>query len=96
MLKKAILFTLVVTLLVSPLVGCSNGDNGGNGDASGEPLVFGVVAPLSGGAAMVGDTIIKGLELAQGEINDAGGINGRPVEFIKEDDEQICSNLLCS
>lgn len=88
MLKKAILFTLVVTLLVTPLVGCGNGGGGGNGDASGEPIVIGAFGPLSGGAAMVGDTMMKGIELAMKEFNDAGGINGRPLELIKEDDEQ--------
>ena len=97
MLKKVILFTLVLTLLVSPLVGCNSGgkdggnDGGnddGNGAATGEPIVIGAFGPLSGGAAMVGDTMMKGIELAVKEYNDEGGINGRPIELIKEDDEQ--------
>lgn len=95
MLKKVLLFSLVLTLLVSPLVGCTSGGNGGGGGgdnndnaATGEPIVIGAYGPLSGGAAMVGDTMMKGIELAKEEYNSKGGINGRPIQIVKEDDEQ--------
>jgi len=95
MLKKVLLFSLVLTLLVSPLVGCTSGGNGGGGGgdnndnaATGEPIVIGAYGPLSGGAAMVGDTMMKGIELAMEEYNSKGGINGRPIQIVKEDDEQ--------
>lgn len=56
---------------------------------SGEPIAVGVVAPLSGTAAMLGDLTQKGIQLAADQINAAGGINGRPIKLIFEDDEQV-------
>ncbi len=51
-------------------------------------IKIGVVAPISGSAAMVGDTQIKGIELAAKQINAAGGVNGKEIVLIKEDDQQ--------
>ncbi|HHY46612.1 MAG TPA: ABC transporter substrate-binding protein [Firmicutes bacterium] len=53
------------------------------------PIKIGIVAPLSGGAAMVGDTQVKGIALAIKQINAQGGIHGRQVVYYAEDDEQI-------
>src|SRR3989344_9515352 len=50
------------------------------------PIKIGVSMPLSGEAASYGEAGRAGLELALKEINDAGGVNGRTVELIYEDD----------
>lgn len=49
-------------------------------------LVIGAVIPSSGGAADIGASIATGLSLALDEINDAGGVNGRPVRLITRDE----------
>lgn len=50
------------------------------------PIKIGVALPLTGEAAAYGEASIGGAQLAVKEINDAGGINGRMIELIIEDD----------
>lgn len=50
-------------------------------------IKIGVLAPLSGEAASWGENLLAGAELAKKEINDAGGIDGRMIEFVVEDDQ---------
>ena len=52
-----------------------------------KPYKIGSIQPLSGAAAAVGKSALVGLQMAVDRINKAGGINGRPVELIAEDDE---------
>jgi branched-chain amino acid transport system substrate-binding protein len=55
--------------------------------AASKPYKIGSVQPLSGGAAPVGKTAIVGLQMAVDRINKGGGINGREIQLIAEDDE---------
>ena len=52
-----------------------------------DPIKIGVVTPLSGTYAGIGQQVRWGLELATREVNTAGGIMGRPVELLFEDEE---------
>jgi branched-chain amino acid transport system substrate-binding protein len=52
-----------------------------------EPVKIGVVTPLSGTYAGIGQQVRWGLELATKEVNDSGGILGRKVELLFEDEE---------
>lgn len=52
-----------------------------------EPIKIGVVTPLSGTYAGIGATIRTGMELAEREINASGGILGRKLQLIFEDEE---------
>ena len=63
------------------------GGSADSGDASGEPIVVGLFGPMSGTNAAVGLSQEEGVMMAVEEINAAGGINGRPIEIISEDDE---------
>lgn len=51
------------------------------------PLSIGAILPLSGPSGQYGKWVQNGLELAREEINAEGGINGRPLEIIYEDDQ---------
>jgi branched-chain amino acid transport system substrate-binding protein len=51
------------------------------------PYKIGSEQPLSGAAAAGGKTALVGLQMAVDRINKTGGINGRPVELVIEDDE---------
>ena len=51
-----------------------------------KPYKIGSIQPLSGGAASVGKTALVGLQMAVDRINKNGGILGRKVELIAEDD----------
>lgn len=50
-----------------------------------EPYKIGVVLGLTGAARTWAESSRRGLELAQTEINQAGGINGRRLELLFED-----------
>src|SRR5450631_981536 len=52
-----------------------------------DSIKVGVVQPFSGGLELFGGQAKLGLDLAAAEINAAGGILGRFVELIYEDDK---------
>lgn len=52
-----------------------------------EPIYLGVSIPLTGEFASYGRDLKEALELGREEINTAGGINERPLEFIYADSE---------
>ena len=52
-----------------------------------DTIKIGVVAPITGPAAETGRYQIQGAKLAVDEINKAGGVLGKPVELIVEDDQ---------
>ena len=56
-------------------------------EPAGEPIIFGMVAPMTGDAADYGTQLESGVRLAIDEINAAGGIDGRPVELEICDDK---------
>ena len=52
-----------------------------------DPIKMGVVTPLTGTYAPIGQQVRWGIELATKEVNAAGGIMGRPLELLFEDEE---------
>lgn len=84
---------LAAALLVGAvgMVGCkadtesTDGESTGN-DTSGEPIKIGAILSLSGTYAGLGEPERNAIELELARINEAGGVNGRPVEVIIEDD----------
>jgi branched-chain amino acid transport system substrate-binding protein len=56
-------------------------------DAALAQIKIGVAEALTGNAAQYGVPIRKGLELAAGEINGSGGINGSKIELAIEDEQ---------
>ena len=80
-MKKAFVTTISLMLCILFLIsGCGP-------KANDEPIVVGLVAALSGNSASAGESIVRGAELAVEQVNAAGGINGRPIKLVKEDDE---------
>jgi branched-chain amino acid transport system substrate-binding protein len=57
------------------------------GEASQEPIIIGVPLPLTGNLKEFGLMMKNSFEMAQASINEAGGINGRPVNIVFADDE---------
>ena len=58
-----------------------------NSSPAAAPVKIGAVLPFSGGVELYGQQARLGLDLAAKEINSGGGILGRPVEIIYEDDK---------
>ena len=80
-MKKKLLSGLVaLTMSASLLVGCGSSD-------SDSVIKIGGIGPLTGSASTYGNSAKEGAELLIKEINDAGGINGKQVELIFEDDQ---------
>lgn len=54
---------------------------------SGDPIVIGAVVSATGPAAPLGEPERAVLEMMETQINDAGGVLGRPLDIIIEDDK---------
>ena len=94
-MKKQISFALA-TLMALSLVACGGNTKSSNetsgtasekSDASGKVWKIGAQGPLTGGAAVYGNAVVNGAEIAVNEINANGGINGYQIEYKKADDE---------
>lgn len=59
--------------------------NGTSTQATGEPILVGVLAPLSGPGAGYGVPAQKVMELAAKHVNEQGGVKGQPVKLVFED-----------
>ena len=57
------------------------------GAQSGPPLKVGVIQPLSGSVAASGNYVRMGAEIARDWVNARGGIGGRPLELVIEDNK---------
>ncbi|HUZ74392.1 MAG TPA: ABC transporter substrate-binding protein [Stellaceae bacterium] len=55
-------------------------------DAAG-PYEIHAILPLTGGAAFLGTGEQKSLQLGEKAVNESGGIQGRPVKFVFQDDQ---------
>src|SRR6266581_415122 len=55
--------------------------------AQGAPLVLGVLTPLTGAGSADGPRMLKAMQAVAAEVNGAGGVLGRSIEFIVEDDQ---------
>lgn len=78
---------MAVVALIAPCAGCaSDGSDGAESDATAEPYRIGAILSLSGTYAGLGAPERQAIELEVKRLNDAGGVNGHPVEVIYEDD----------
>lgn len=55
------------------------------GEAKGKPYKIGVTYPLSGPEGAWGQLLIPVMEIAVHNVNEAGGVNGRPLKLVIED-----------
>lgn len=60
---------------------------GGSAASADEPIKIGTAGPLSGAQAFFGSSWHNGIRLYFDEVNEAGGINGRKIELIQQDDK---------
>ncbi|WP_396658322.1 ABC transporter substrate-binding protein [Microbacterium sp.] len=70
---------------ITALAGCSSGGSP-TPSGDGDPIVVGGIAGTTGAYGAVGIAVINGTQMAVDEINEAGGIAGRQIEFIWDDD----------
>ena len=53
----------------------------------GDPIKIGLIIPLTGATSQFGATMGQAAKIAETEINGAGGVRGRPVQIVIEDDQ---------
>ena len=58
----------------------------GHAQTSGEPIKIGAIVSITGAGAGLGVPERNGMLLAEKTINAKGGINGRPLKLLIEDD----------
>lgn len=87
--KKVLSAALVAAMAMTFMAGCgsNSGDQANSGGGDGEVFKIGGIGPITGGAAVYGEAVKNGAEIAVKEINAAGGINGAQIEFNYQDDE---------
>jgi len=92
MLRKRMFAVAAALLLMVAFVvaasGCSSSSSGSGGEsaASSEPIKVGAILSLTGPYAALGTAEKNALDLEVKRINDAGGVDGRQLEVIIEDD----------
>ena len=82
MSKKILALSLAACMAVPFMAGCQSGGS----SASGDKIVIGGIGPLTGDAASYGISVKNGCQIAIDEINAAGGVNGKQLELLFEDD----------
>ncbi len=81
-LSMAVLTAALAVSLAIALAACGEDETAGGG----EPIKIGAIVSLTGTYAGLGEPEKNVLEMEVKRINDAGGVNGRPIEVIIEDD----------
>jgi len=79
---KGVLWIVVIVLVVWGIVSMSKKD----GETSAETIKLGFVGPLTGDLANMGENARAAVGIAVDEINAAGGVMGKNLEVVYEDD----------
>ena len=66
---------------------CSGGGTPGQGSGGADEILVGEFSSLTGGTATFGQSTHNGIVLAFDEVNAAGGVNGRRLKLLTEDDQ---------
>jgi branched-chain amino acid transport system substrate-binding protein len=80
---------LAFALAVTALACGSDRDSGSGTAGAAAPIKVGHFASLTGDTATFGQSTDRGIRMAIDEINAQGGVLGRPLELISEDDRSI-------
>ncbi len=61
-------------------------ESGGAQAAGGDTVTFGLSCAITGNFPLAGERTLQGVQMAVDEINAAGGVLGKKLEFVYEDD----------
>jgi len=85
-MKKFISVMLVAAMAVTALTGCGS-NSGSSSKKDADKYYIGGIGPTPGTTAIDGPAVKNGAQIAVDEINAAGGINGKQIEYRFEDDQ---------
>ena len=87
-MKKTLLSGVIASVMaITLLAGCGGNAGSGSSSSTGDTIKIGAIGPLSGAASTYGISVKEGAQLLEKEVNAAGGINGKKISFIFEDDQ---------
>ncbi|HJT68436.1 MAG TPA: ABC transporter substrate-binding protein [Pyrinomonadaceae bacterium] len=84
-MRRTLLALLLITTLFIGFACERRGGSSSAGDSG--PILVGYYGDLSGRTSSFGQSTKNGVEMAADEINKAGGVNGRQIQVIVEDDQ---------
>jgi len=82
---------LAAVALTATACSSSSASSSSSSSTSASPIIIGVPVPLSGEYASAGVDILHGAQLAAKNINAAGGVLGRKIEVVGQDDACLAS-----
>ena len=85
-MKKFISVMLVAAMAVTALTGCGS-NSGSSSKKDADKYYIGGIGPTTGATEIYGTAVKNGAQIAVDEINAAGGINGKQIEYRFEDDQ---------
>ena len=85
-MKKFISVMLGAAMAVTALTGCGS-NSGSSSKKDADKYYIGGIGPTTGATAIYGTAVKNGAQIAVDEINAAGGINGKQIEYRFEDDQ---------
>jgi branched-chain amino acid transport system substrate-binding protein len=84
--------TAILAAVALAAAGCSSSaSSGSSSSSSGAAILIGVPVPLSGEYASAGVDILHGAQLAAKAINASGGVLGRKIQIVSQDDACLAS-----
>lgn len=92
MKMRILSIALAAAMMALTVTGCGGkGDESGapasGGQAEGDTIKIGGLAPLTGAVSVYGVATNNGIQIAVDEINAAGGINGKKIDYIFQDEK---------
>jgi branched-chain amino acid transport system substrate-binding protein len=85
MIRVLLTFSLIVSIMGS--IACVQKGGTGSTGSTGDTIKVGVYGDLTGQTSSFGQSTKNGIELAVDEINAAGGVGGKKIQLIVEDDQ---------
>jgi len=90
-MKRLLSLLIAILMVIGLLAGCgqtgsSSPSSGGDAAPDEGPILIGCATALTGERALTGEYTKNAVDMAVKEINDAGGLLGREVKVIYEDD----------
>jgi branched-chain amino acid transport system substrate-binding protein len=88
-MRKNAIIVVSLAVLSFGLLGCPPKEGGGTatGAGGGGDILVGEYGSMTGGQATFGQSTHNGIMMAADEVNAAGGINGRKIKVLSEDDQ---------
>lgn len=85
--KSLILLTVALSIILFGCAPKTETGGGAAGAANGGDILVGEYGSLTGAQATFGQSTHNGIMMAADEVNAAGGINGRKIKILTEDDQ---------